>query len=130
MSNKSNNQSNSLDSIKFVKDIDPQTAANYSGGEGRVNGAAFDPDVILHQHSGFEGERPHLNAAIGDGISNLKNHPGNFNDRTSSIRVERGKWEFFTDKDYRGESTGVLSLGWYELPDRFNDKITSAKRVG
>ena len=42
----SNNKSHSLSNIKSVRDIDPETAANYSGGKGTLFGD--DPDVILY----------------------------------------------------------------------------------
>ncbi len=46
---KINNQSNSLDSIEFVQDISPESAANYSGGAEFFFGDDTNfADIVLH----------------------------------------------------------------------------------
>jgi hypothetical protein len=141
---KSNNQSNFLDNIKFVQDITPETAANYSGGAGRLNGAANDPDVIVYRDTNFRGDSLNLNAAIGDGLSNIGTRNGNggggdngFNDQISSIKILRGTWAFYSASNFgntRESGQTVQNLGpgpaEYKTLPRLQDSITSAKRIG
>jgi len=52
-----------------------------------------------------------------------------FNDRASSIRVEGGYWMFCSDAGYRGDCR-VFGPGDYpNLPDGFEGKISSVRRV-
>lgn len=130
MSNKNNHQSNSLDSIKFVQNIDPQTAANYSGGAGRINDGNNDPDIILYEDANQQGQSIGINASIGDGIDNLANEIGEFNDKTSSIKILRGQWRFFDDAG-SSEGSPVFGPGSFDtLPAESNDILTSVQRVG
>lgn len=130
---KINNQFNSLAQIKFVEDIDQETAANYSGGVGRINDGNKDPDIILYEDSDFQGLSIGINAAIGDGIPNVG---AILNDRTSSFTILKGTWKLFIDEDYGGEITGGaittdgVGPGIYNLFPEYNDTITSLTRVG
>lgn len=51
-----------------------------------------------------------------------------FNDRVSSLRVRRGKWELCTDSDYRGRCR-VFEPGDYASLGRGNDAFSSARPV-
>lgn len=139
---KINNQSKSLHNIEFVQDISPESAANYSGGAGFLNSA--DPDVILHKDINGQGGSLNLNAAIGDGLTNIGTNDGNggggdngFNDQTSSITILRGNWQFGDNTGNAadtlgiilGQETDILGPGTYNLGAN-NDRISSAARVG
>ncbi len=54
-----------------------------------------------------------------------------FNDRTSSLVVESGRWEICTDADFKG-SCVILTRGEYPTLDRVlnADRISSAREVG
>ena len=131
-----NNQSNRLDNIDFVQDIGSETAAVYSGGAGRINDGSGDEDVVLFADR-FQGSTLTLNASIGDGIRNVGFRDGRggggstgFNDKASSIIIERGRWRFYEDSNYRGRRLRTLGPGRYVIGSSFNDRITSALRVG
>mgnify|MGYP003434594727 CR=1 FL=1 len=133
------NQTQDLFALDTVQDLDNETAATCSGGVFYKNGR--DPDVIFFDGtelpkvgtvSHFTGTRLSLNASIGDGDPNIGIHRGRvngFNDKASGIEIKRGRWNFFGDSNFRGQSTGVLGPGRYELGAN-NNSITSAQRVG
>ena len=120
---KSNNLSHSLSNIEGVRDLNPETAANYSGGRGFRFGP--NPDVILYTNPNAKGASLNINAATGDGIPNVGD---DFNDRVSSIVVKKGSWRFFEDSNYGGQNTRTLGPGYYNLGAN-DDLITSAFRV-
>ena len=127
---KINNQSNSLDKVKFVRDIDTETAASYSGGEGFLYGR--NPDVILYKGKNGTGQSLGLNAATGDGLRNFGlngSFETTFNDTVSSIRVRRGSWQFWRDSGYRGDTTGLLRPGKLYNLGYNNNELTSAARL-
>jgi hypothetical protein len=132
-----NNQAQ-LYAFDAVQDLNSESAASVSGGVFYKNGP--DPDVIFYdgfetpfgtsQH--FTGARLRLNASIGDGDPNIGIQNGGengFNDRASGIVIRRGRWNFYGDSNFRGQSTGVMGPGRYVLGAN-NNKITSAYRVG
>lgn len=51
-----------------------------------------------------------------------------FNDRTNSIIVREGRWEFCDDADFRGQCT-VYGPGRYAFIDRLAGRISSMRRV-
>ena len=134
------NQSQNLFALDLVQDLDDKTAATCSGGRGYLYGS--DPDVILYQDSNQKGYSLGVNAATGDGISNIGYilepplfvtffepvNKTNFNDLTSSVTIKRGLWQFYEDENYGGSSS-ILGPGTYNFKGN-NDKITSLKRVG
>jgi hypothetical protein len=129
------NQTQDMFALDTVQDLDNETAATCSGGIGYLNSG--DPDVILYQHARFQGASLGLNAATGDGLPNFGTRDGNggggdngFNDQTSSIRVLKGTWEFFSSSNYGGErlTLGPGSSVEY-VGSRFNDRFTSARRI-
>jgi hypothetical protein len=125
-----NNQSLDLFALDTVQDLDNETAATCSGGEGFLS-APEGADVILYKDFDGQGLSLGANAATSDGVSNIGflNGPqeSTFNDTVSSIRVVRGRWSFFQDANYGGDNTGPLGPGLYNLGHN-NDKITSAFR--
>jgi hypothetical protein len=83
--------------------------------------------------------QPHGEAVVYDGpYLNGRNYvlrgdvpnfePIGFNDRTSSIRVVRGTWEFCTDANYQGRCK-VYGPGDYRDLGRQGDRISSARQV-
>lgn len=79
------------------------------------------PRVILFEHDNFRGKR----LVVEDNITNFE--AVNFNDITSSVQLERGRWEICTDKDFRGTCRVVegsaLNLQDYNI----NDAISSIR---
>jgi hypothetical protein len=141
---KINNQSNRLDTINFVQDITPKAAANYSGGAVSIGAAAptFDSnaigsDIVFHKDPNGQGQKLGLSGSVlnannaGGEFVNIGVLPGGgestFNDTVSSITVNRGTWQFFTDAE--GGDTGFLAPGNYNLGAN-DDAITSVKFIG
>ncbi len=130
---KNNNQSNSLYNLEFVQDISPESAANYSGGAEFVLGTTNDfADIVLHKDPDAQGQKLGINSPGGEEI-NIGLFPDGsettFNDTVSSITVNEGGWQFFTDAG-GGGNTGVLTAGvTYNLGEN-DDAITSIRRIG
>ncbi|KAB8332899.1 hypothetical protein SD80_013490 [Scytonema tolypothrichoides VB-61278] len=117
--------------LSAVKELNDEVAATCSGGEGFLTSPDSDPDVILYKDPDGQGLSIGVNAATGDGVSNIGILPGGqestFNDTVSSIKVVRGTWSFFQNQGYGGDNTGPLAPGLYNLGHN-NDAITSALR--
>jgi Beta/Gamma crystallin len=110
---KTANKFNSLAQIAFVEDINQETAANYSGGA----------KVTVYQGANFNGS----SAIIDD--DNISYVGDAWNDQVSSIKIEQGVWEFFSEANYKGD-TVVVGPGSYNVIDPYlNDRISSVKRV-
>ena len=131
-----NKQSQSLSNVKGVRDLDPETAANYSGGRGVINHPRWIPDVILYSEKNGKGKSIRINAATDDGIPNVGD---GFNDLTSSVWIKRGAWKFYEDSEYnegpdqRGDNFGTEQSftrepGFYNLGAN-NNLISSLKRI-
>jgi hypothetical protein len=99
-------------------ELDDEIAANCSGGV-----------AYLYQHDNFQGRR----LQFFDRESDLRDW--NFNDQTSSIKIEGSeKWTFYKDIQYKTNPV-TLASGSYTLKDLQakgipNDSISSLKRVG
>lgn len=52
-----------------------------------------------------------------------------FNDRASSVRVERGYWIFCTDANFQGECRTFGPGDYPTLPWELNDRISSGRRI-
>jgi hypothetical protein len=52
-----------------------------------------------------------------------------FNDRASSIRIEGGYWLFCSDADYQGDCRTFGPGDYPNLPDGFERRISSVRRV-
>jgi Beta/Gamma crystallin len=125
---KTSNKFNSLAQIEFVEDIDQETAANYSGGIGRINDGNNNPDVILYENGDFQGRSIYINAAVNDGIPVL---PADWNDKTSSIKIIRGTWEFYANGGYGSGQVSTAGSGTYNrVAPGDNDTLSSLKRIG
>jgi len=95
--------------------------------------------VLALAAAGAAFAQPHGEAVVYDGPQlNGRNYvlrsdipnfePIGFNDRTSSIRVVRGTWEFCTDAHYEGRCK-VYGPGEYRDLGRQGDRISSARLV-
>jgi hypothetical protein len=140
---KINNQSNGLDNINFVQDISPETATNYSGGAVSIGAAgptfdsnAIGADIVFHKDPNGQGQKLGLSGSVlttnnaNREFVNIGVLPNGgettFNDTVSSITVNRGTWQFFTDAE--GGDTGFLAPGNYNLGAN-DDAITSVKLI-
>jgi hypothetical protein len=91
------------------------------------------PHVILFEHAGFHGAHKHV---VGP-EPNLNAGDDNYmNDKTSSIVVLEGNWEFFIDWQFigkLGQTLGPGSYAWVEDPAALgpgsNDQISSLRPV-
>ncbi|WP_334736535.1 hypothetical protein [Nostoc sp.] len=86
-----------------VKELNDEVAVTCSGGVFYKNGP--DPDVIFYRDPNLQGGELRLNASIGDGNPNIGIENGRengFKDKTSSIRVLRGIWNFFKGAGFKG----------------------------
>ncbi|MEO8303124.1 MAG: beta/gamma crystallin-related protein [Betaproteobacteria bacterium] len=62
----------------------------------------------------------------GEGAGNLD---GLFNDRASSLRVERGYWIFCSDANMRGECRTFGPGDYAQLPSDLDNRISSGRRI-
>ncbi len=110
-----NNQTNNLYTIDTVQDLSQESAAAIQGGAA----------VELYADSNFRNRMVSTDRGtpnVGRGV----------NDRTTSIVINQGVWEFYTDTNYRGVSTRLgrgryANIGLGTIP---NDSISSFRRVG
>jgi len=90
---------------------------------------AMTAQVILFKDAGFQGDHKH----VFNSIENLATQDGGFNDKTSSIAVIEGNWEFYRDWKWEN-SLGILGPGAYSsvtaaLGANTNDVITGVRLV-
>ena len=52
-----------------------------------------------------------------------------FNDRASSLRVDRGYWIFCSDADFRGECRTFGPGEYPVLPPELDNRISSGRRI-
>ncbi len=76
--------------------------------------------AMLFEHADFQGRE----LFVGQAMPNLVG--SGFNDRTSSIEILGGRWEFCTDADYQGRCV-VLGPGRHLLDRNWNDRISSVR---
>lgn len=108
----------SLDNLPGVTDINDSAAANCNGGAA---------DVELFRDVNFGGDIVDINRDR----RNLKKEGLNFNDQTSSIKINEGTWQFFDPSDYRGEpvTLGPGEYSWVEDYGLKNDTLSSLRRI-
>lgn len=94
----------------------------WNGGGGRPPGGGYRGDVLLFEDSGYQGR---VYEVIGD-IPDLS--VVGFNDKASSIKIQRGKWEICEHANYQGRCSR-LDADQVVLPREWNDQITSIRRV-
>lgn len=112
-----------LDAISGLKEISDGAAATCSGGGG---------SITLFEDDKFKGD-----ATVRDeNDRNLKNGPfKGWNDRTSSVVVNSGKWELYQKADYDDSGWSVtLGVGRYNLAALEkkgfkNDSLSSIRQV-
>jgi hypothetical protein len=63
------------------------------------------------------------------GAEGSDNLDGMFNDRASSLRVERGYWIFCSDANFRGECRTFGPGEYPNLPPNLRDRISSGRRI-
>jgi len=80
--------------------------------------------VILYSGQNFSGRSFPLNANY---IANFGDT--GFNDRTSSIRIERGYWLFCSDANFKGECRTLGPGDYATLPYGLTNRISSALRI-
>lgn len=115
----------------------PGRYPNLGGFAGRVSSArpADEPrgeprdrprraaSATLFSGPNFTGRRFRIDS---DGTSNLD---GLFNDRASSLRIERGYWIFCSDASFRGECRTFGPGEYATLPPELESRISSGRRI-
>jgi hypothetical protein len=97
--------------------------ANDGGSEpprGRMSATA---SATLYSEPNFSGRTLTLG---GQGSSNLD---GSFNDRASSLRIERGYWIFCSDANFEGECRTFGPGEYPRLPSELDNRISSGRRI-
>lgn len=86
--------------------------------------AQASAQISLYEHDGWRGRVYSSNAQVRDLAR------GGYNDRASSVVVERGQWEVCSDANFRGRCM-VLRRGSYESLSQMgmNDRISSVRPV-
>jgi hypothetical protein len=94
----------------------------WNNGGGRPGGGGYRGDILMFEDPNYQGrvyevmgDTPDL-GAVG------------FNDKASSIRIVRGKWEICEHANYQGRCSR-LDADQYVLPREWNDAISSIRRV-
>ncbi len=106
-----NNQSQSLDKIAGLEDLNHENAAVCSGG-----------NAILYDGADLTGS----SVFLGTNVPNLGIL--SFNDKASSVAVTSGKWQFFKDVNYQGTASPVFGIGTYNFVI-LNNAVSSGKKV-
>lgn len=120
--------------------LDPGQHPNLGGVTGRVSsarpyvgGGGGNPGgggnwgggtrVVLYEGSNFQGRAYTLNS---NAMHNLADT--GFNDRASSMRIERGYWMFCTDANYEGDCR-TFGPGDYPTLSWLSKRISSGRRI-
>ena len=94
-----------------------------AGGEGSA-GWGGGARVVLYEQPGFGGRRIAVDSEI---LPNLAST--GFNDRASSLRVERGYWMFCSDAGFQGTCRTFGPGDYPQLPPGLNNSISSGRRI-
>lgn len=94
---------------------------NNGGGGGRP-GNNYRGDILMFEDTGYQGRVYEVVGDIAD-LGMVK-----FNDRASSIKIVRGKWEICEHANYQGRCSR-LDADQPVLPREWNDAISSIRRV-
>jgi hypothetical protein len=92
-------------------------------GPGPGGGWGGHARVVLYEGPNFSGRAYTVNSDV---LSNLGNT--GFNDRASSLRVERGYWMFCTDANFLGECR-TFGPGDYPTLSWLSNRISSGRRI-
>ncbi|MFO1323485.1 MAG: beta/gamma crystallin-related protein [Burkholderiales bacterium] len=101
-------------------------AGSGGGGGGRGGGGGGwggNTRVVLYEGSNFQGRSYTVNSDV---LSNLGNT--GFNDRASSMRIERGYWMFCTDANFMGDCR-TFGPGDYPTLSWLSHRISSGRRI-
>jgi hypothetical protein len=104
--------------ISSVRPVDERYSDNRPDDRGRHR----DARATLYEGPNLSGRSYQLN----DIVRNLD--PTGFNDRASSLRVERGYWIFCSDSEFRGECRTFGPGDYASLPG-MNNVISSGRRI-
>ena len=116
MTKTNNRQFKSLDSINFVRDLTPETAANYSGGRGV-------PDITLTSGKSNSEDRLESDGAISD----LREF--GFNNNTGFIANNSSDtWRFYESFNFKGD---FIEIGPHQarVIGDFGQEISSFRAV-
>jgi len=94
---------------------------NWSGGGGGNWGGSTR--VVLYENQNFQGRAFTVSSDV---LANMG--ASGFNDRASSMRIERGYWMFCTDANFLGECR-TFGPGDYASLSWFNNRISSGRRI-
>jgi hypothetical protein len=87
-------------------------------------GAAGAAEITLYQHRDFGGRQ----LTVRSYMANVTN--AGFNDQTSSIIVNSGRWDVCTDADFKGYCATLLPGQYPALDPQFNNRISSVRETG
>ncbi len=93
-----------------------------NGGGGGRPGNSYRGDLLMFEDTGYQGR---VYEVVGD-IPDLD--MVRFNDKASSIKIVRGKWEICEHANYQGRCSR-LDADQPVLPREWNDAISSVRRV-
>lgn len=93
-------------------------------GPGQIGGWGRGVRAVLYEGQGFRGRSVVVNEAP---VDNLQS--SGFNDRASSLRIERGYWLFCSDAQFRGECRTFGPGDYPTLPPGLNDRVSSGRRI-
>ncbi len=94
------------------------------GGGWSGGGWGGNTRVVLYESPNFGGRSM---TVTNDVVPNLAG--SGFNDRASSIRVERGYWMFCSDADFQGQCRTFGPGDYPNLPPGFSNQISSGRRI-
>lgn len=99
---------------------------NWGGSSGWSGGgwSGNRGSVTLYEYTDFIGR----SYTITGSVNNLD--PTGFNDKASSVVIERGTWEFCTDANYQGTCRTVGPGRYGSIPREMDSKISSVRQVG
>ncbi|MFO1314301.1 MAG: beta/gamma crystallin-related protein [Burkholderiales bacterium] len=93
------------------------------GGSGGGGGWGGNTRVVLYEGPNFSGRSYTVNTDV---LGNLDGT--GFNDRASSMRIERGYWMFCTDANFMGDCR-TFGPGDYPSLSWFSNRISSGRRI-
>jgi Beta/Gamma crystallin len=93
-------------------------------GHGQIAGWGRGARAVLYEGPEFRGRSIVINEDVVDNL-----HGSGFNDRASSLRIERGYWVFCSDANFRGECRTFSPGDYARLPSGLNDRVSSGRRI-
>ena len=108
--------SNRISSARMIRSDSTASAGGWGGGR--------NTRVVLYEAPNFGGRTFTIDSNY---VANLGNT--GFNDRASSVRVERGYWIFCSDANFQGECRTLGPGDYAQLPSGLNNRISSARRI-